>query len=40
MKYEGYNKTINQQEQMSEEKIRGLNNEIEKLKEEATALKN
>ena len=40
VKYEGYNKTINQQEQMSEEKIRGLNNEIEKLKEEVTALKN
>ena len=40
MKYEGYNKTINQQEQMSEEKIRGLTNEIEKLKEEVTALKN
>ena len=40
VKYESYNKTINQQEAMSEEKIRGYQRENEKLKEELEAVKN
>lgn len=40
MKYENYNKQINQQEAMSEEKIRGCLRENEKLKEELEAIKN
>jgi len=40
IKYESYNKTINQQEAMSEEKIRGYQRENEKLKDELDALKN
>lgn len=40
IKYESYNKTINQQEAMSEEKIRGFQRENEKLKDELDALKN
>ena len=40
VKYETYNKTINQQEAMSEEKIRGYQRENEKLKEELEAIKN
>ena len=40
MKYENYNKQINQQEAMSEEKIRGSQRENEKLKEELEAIKN
>ena len=39
MKYERYNKQLNQQEAMSEEKIKGLTNETEKLSEELEALK-
>lgn len=39
MKYERYNKQLNQQEAMSEEKIKGLVNESEKLAEELEALK-
>ena len=39
MKYESYNKTINQQEAMSEEKIRGFQRENEKLKDELESLK-
>ena len=40
MKYESYNKQINQQEAISEEKIKGLQNETEKLQEQLEALKN
>ena len=40
MKYESYNKTINQHEAMSEEKIRSYQRENEKLKEELEQIKN
>ena len=40
MKYESYNKQINQQEAISEEKIRGLQRENEKIAEELEAAKN
>lgn len=40
LKYETYNKTLNQQEAMSEEKIRGCQRDNEKLREELEALKN
>ena len=40
MKYETYSKQINQQEAMSEEKIRGCQRENEKLKDELDAIKN
>jgi len=40
MKYESYNKQLNQQEAMSDEKLRGVQRENEKLKEELESLKN
>ena len=40
MKYESYNKQLNQQEAMSEEKTKGLQRENEKLKEDIEAIKN
>ena len=40
VKYETYNKTINEQEQASEEKIRNQQRENEKLKEELDTIKN
>ena len=40
MKYESYNKKLNQQEAMSEEKVKGLQRENEKLKEDIEAIKN
>ena len=40
MKYESYNKQLNQQEAMSEEKVKGLQRENEKLKEDIEAIKN
>ena len=40
IKYESYNKQLNQQEAMSEEKVKGLQRENEKLREDIEAMKN
>ena len=40
IKYESYNKQLNQQEAMSDEKMRGLQKENERLKEEIKNVKN
>ena len=39
MKYESYNKQLNQQEAMSEEKVKGLQRENEKLREDIEAMR-
>jgi chromosome segregation ATPase len=40
VKYESFNKQLNQQEAMSDEKLRGVQKENERLKEEVKNLKN